>query len=123
MNTFTLVITEEHFNRAIEALKASSADWNKKCILAQAAKDIFPEFISCGYTSITVRTKDNKNAHYITEDTYSANYSNHPLFRLVKDFDKASVFTYRMYKLEESNIEAIRTQLPMKVEFKLDYYA
>lgn len=118
MNTFTLVITEEHLNRAIEALKADSNEWNKKCILAQAAMDMFPNFVSCGYTSITVRTEEYKNEHFTA---HPGNYNDNPLYKIVKDFDKASVFTDSAYKVDENNIETVRAQLPLKVEFKLDF--
>jgi len=101
MNEFKLRITEKHLDRAIQAATNPTTEEKNtsiitRCILAQAAKELFPNFYFCGWRSIT------------TEQMYYIPVNN-------KESDKVSNLTMSFDSKEYSSI---RSQLPIEIEFR-----
>lgn len=98
MNEFTLTITEKHLDLAIKAeTQEKDTSRNKRCILAQAAKEFLPDFNSCGYTSITTTDYEHYEQKRVSIDDPN-------VFSLVYDFD-------------HQEYESVRRKLPVTVHF------
>lgn len=92
-----LLITEKHLDLGIEAVKTGSQTQN--CVLAQAAKEVIPDFVSCTHSYI--QTRSNAPTSRLT-----------PVTQHEKDEVRELVNYFDILKYER-----VRRMLPIEIEF------
>lgn len=91
-----LTITEKHLDLGIEAIKTGVQTRN--CVLAQAAKEVIPNFISC------------TNAYIHTE-------SDPRNWRLVPISEHVDILKELVNSFDALRYETTRSMLPVEIEF------
>lgn len=93
-----LTITKKHLDLGIKAVNKGSGTQTTNCILAQAAKEVLPNFVSC--TNSYIHTK-----------------ADAPNWRMVPIEEHKGLLRNLVNYFDDVQYDVVRNMLPVEIEF------